>query len=156
MNDKPGTSRVPSVDSEDQSMAQIREILFGEQSRHTEQQFAQLETRLDEQSERLQRLLEQRVNELARNLDALRADAEVRDQRQGAALDGLDTALRALLGRLDDRLTMLDSDQHENNQRLQQTATAHAAAIEQLNNDSVGREQLAALLEAMASQLRRS
>lgn len=155
MAEKPGLNRVSQGSADEQSMAQIREILFGEQSRQTEQQFAHLEARLGEQEQALKTLLDQRIDELGEQLHRLRGDLDGQEQRQGAALDDLHTTLSALLNRLDERLNVLDSDQQDARHVQQQAAADQTAALEGLERRSIGRAQLADLLEAMAGELRR-
>jgi hypothetical protein len=155
MAEKPGFNRVSQGSADEHSMAQIREILFGEQSRQTEQQFARLEARLGEQEQALKTLLDQRIDELGEQLHRLRDDLDGQEQRQGAALDDLHTTLSALLNRLDERLSVLDSDQQDARHVQQQAAADQAAALEGVERRSIGRAQLADLLEAMAGELRR-
>lgn len=117
----------PNEDDE-QSLAQIREILLKDDRRHTAQLVASIEARLDEQDNALRQLLDQRINDA---LDDLRGEIDRTVQRQQSALDGLDNALRRTLGE-------------------------QAAALGRLADDKVDRTQLAGLLEAMARQLRDS
>lgn len=154
MSDKPGFNRVSQVSADEQSMAQIREILFGEQSRHTEQQFDRLEQRLGEQEQALRRLLDERIDALGEHLQALRGDMAEQERRQERALEDLNTTLSALLGRLDERVTVLDSDQQDARHRQQQDSADHSAALDELKRRSAGRDQLADLLELMAGELR--
>ncbi len=152
MTEKTGFRRVSSESADEHNMLQIREILFGEYSRQTEQQLAEVTTRLDEQDRTLRELIDRRVS-LA--MEALHKDLDKQGTRQQAALDGLDNALRALLSRTDERMTLLDSDLQDVNHAVQKTLAEQTAAQEQLQQDSVARQQLAELLEAMAQQLRR-
>lgn len=154
MSDKPGINRIGQVSADEQSMEQIREILFGEQTRHTEQQFEHLDKRLAEQEHTLKALLDERIGGLNESLQGLRDDLDAQDRRQGSALDELNTSLGALLGTLDERLTVLDSDQQDARHRQQQDAADQTAALDALQQRSVGRGQLADLLEAMAGELR--
>ena len=156
MAEKPGFNRVSQESADEHSMAQIREILFGEHSRHTEQQFARLEARLGEQEQALKTLLDQRITALGENLRQLRDELDGQDRRQGAALDDLHATLSALLNRLDERLTILDSDQQDARHVQQQAAADQTAALEGLEQRSIGRTQLADLLEAMAGELRQT
>ena len=156
MAEKPGFNRVSQEAADEHSMAQIREILFGEQSRQTEQHFARLEARLGEQEQALKTLFGQRIDELGENLRQLRVEQDDQDRRQNAGLNELHTSLTALLDRLDQRLTALDSDQQDARQAQQEAAADQAAALDGLEQRSIGRAQLAELLEAMAGKLRRS
>lgn len=154
MSDKPGFSRVSSASADEQSMAQIREILFGEQSRQTERHFSRLDERLNEQGSSLRALLDEHVNKLTANLEQLRDELGQQDQRQHNALEALNGSLSALLGKLDERLVLLDSDQQDAKHRHEQAAGEQRAALDDLEQRSIGRQQLADLLEAMASELR--
>ena len=156
MAEKPGFNRVSQESADEHSMAQIREILFGEQSRHTEQQFARLEARLTEQEQALKTLLDQRMTALGENLRQLRDDLDGQDRRQDAALSDLHSSLSALLDRLDERLTVLDSDQQDARHAQQQAAADQAAALAGVEQRSLGRARLADMLEAMAGELRQS
>jgi regulator of replication initiation timing len=156
MSDKPGFSRVSNTSADEQSMAQIREILFGEQSRQTEQHFSRLEVRLNEQERSLKALLDERVGKLTDDLEQLRNQLGEQDQRQHSALDELNGTLSVLLGKLDERLVLLDSDQQDAKQDQQRAVTEQRDALHDLEQRSMGRQQLAELLEAMAGELRQS
>jgi chromosome segregation ATPase len=154
MTDKPGFSRVGSASVDEQQMAQIREILFGEQSRQTAQQIGRLEARLGEQDQALHRVIEERVAALSGALDALRADLGSQGERQQAALDGLERTLRSLLDGFDKRLAMLDSDLQDSRRHLEQSVAQQAEALDRLQQTGIGRAQLADMLETLARQLR--
>ena len=115
-------------DDDEQSLAQIREILLKDDRRHTAQLVASIEARLAEQDDALRQLLDQRITDA---LEDLRGEIDHRAQHQQTALQGLDDALR-------------------------QALAEQAAALGRLADDKVDRMQLAALLEAMAKQLRDS
>ena len=115
MADKPGIHPLNHSHADEQQMQQIREILFGEQQRLTDAQLSRLETRLGEQSDQLRELFESR---LAQALETLRHEMDVHANRQQTALDSLDNALRALLGKTDERITLLDSDLQDADHRL--------------------------------------
>jgi hypothetical protein len=132
-------------------MQQIREILFGEQQRLTDAQLSRLEARLGEQSEQLRELFESRISQA---LETLRQEMDTHANRQQTALDSLDNALRSLLGRADERITLLDSDLQDTAHRLSQTIAEQATAHDALAQRSVERETLAELLEQIASRLR--
>lgn len=140
MEDKPGIRQVGTAASVDeQNMAQIREILFGEQNRRTSHAL----NRLDE-----------RFAALSAAMDALRSDLRTEGERRQAALDGVESALRALLEKFDQRLTLLDSDLQDDRHRLGQSIAEQTAALDRLQQGSVGRAQLADLLESLVGQLR--
>lgn len=154
MTDKPGLSRVAGASVDEQQMAQIREILFGEQGRQTAQRIGRLEARVGEQEQALRRLVEERLAALSGTLEALRADLGSEGERHRAALDGLETSLRALLDGYDRRLAMLDSDLQDSRQQLEQSIAQHAEALGSLQQTGIGRAQLADILETLARQLR--
>lgn len=134
MPDKPEVTRIASA--EEQSMTQIREILFGEQSRQTEQHFDRLETRL------------------GKEMHKLRDELAAQEHRQGAALAELNATMASLLAKLEERLTLLDSDQQDARQAQQRTSDQQAGALHALEQRSVGKGRLADLLENLASELR--
>ncbi len=144
MGDKIGFGRVSSSSADEQSMAQIREILFGEQNRQTATRIGHLETRLGEQESTLRELVERRVDKA---VAALRKELETGNSQQQAALDRLEQTLRALLGKTEERITLLDSD-------LQDHAHGLAQSLERLRQDQVDRAQLAEMFETLARQLR--
>lgn len=156
MSDKPGVSRVSTTSADEQSMAQIREILFGEQTRQTEAHFSRLEVRLSEQERSLKALLDERVGKLTDNLAQLRYELGEQDQRQHSALDELNGTLSALLDKLDERLVLLDSDQQDTKHEQQRAVAEQRAALHDLEQCHIGRQQLAELLESMAGELRQS
>ncbi|MCB1800605.1 MAG: hypothetical protein KDI82_02850 [Gammaproteobacteria bacterium] len=156
MSDKSAIDRVTPLSGEQQSMAQIREILFGEQVRQTEQHFARLETQLEEQQRTLRTLLDGQIDRLGGQIDQLRTALENQEQSQGRALEELNGSLSTLLARLDERLTLLDSDHQDSVHKQQQAAAQQQSTIERLQRDTAERAQLAGLLENMAAQLRRA
>ena len=151
MGDKIGFGRVSSSSADEQNMEQIREILFGEQNRQTATRIGHMETRLGEQEAALRELLEQRVEKA---MAALRQEIETRNGEQQAALDGLDGALRKILDKTDDRLSLLDNDLQDSGHRLGESIKQHTEALDRLEQRQVDRAQLAELFESVARQLR--
>ena len=151
MGDKIGFGRVSSTSADEQNMAQIREILFGEQNRQTATRIGQMETRLGEQEAALRELLEQRIDKA---MAALRQEIETRNGEQQAALDGLDSALHKLLDKTSERLSLLDSDLQDAEHRLGESLKQHTEALDRLEQNQVDRTQLAELFESFARQLR--
>ena len=151
MADKPGQRPLHTDSADEQQMEQIREILFGEQQRQTDAQLSRLEGRIGEQVEQLRGLLESR---LAEAHEALRGEIDTHARHQQTALDGLDDALRATLDKTVERITLLDSDLQDTGQRLSRALEEQHAAHDALAQRSVSREDLAALLEQIARQLR--
>lgn len=147
MADKPGIRQVASDAADENKMEQIREILFGEQTRQTADHLARIESQLGKQDAALRALLDERVDELRSHLEAHGA-------QQRAALDGVESAIRELLGKVDERVTLLDSDLQDAGHRLSQSLDQQAAAHERLLQSSVDRAQLAQLLEGLAQRLR--
>ncbi|MBT8429311.1 MAG: hypothetical protein KJN79_05305 [Gammaproteobacteria bacterium] len=151
MADKIGFSRVSSESVDEQNMAQIREILFGEQNRQTGNRLDRIESRLNEHEAALRELLDQRIDKA---LAGLRRELETHGKQQQAALDGLDNALRTMLGKADERITLLDSDLQDTARRLDQSLTEHSQSLDRLHQDNADRSQLAELFEGLARQLR--
>jgi len=151
MGDKIGFGRVSSESADEQNMAQIREILFGEHNRQTANRIDRIESRLNEQDAALRELLDQRIDKA---LAGLRRELETQAKQQQAALDHLDGALRTLLGKADQRITLLDSDLQDNAHRLGQSLTEHSQSLDRLQQDNANRSQLAELFEGLARQLR--
>jgi hypothetical protein len=154
MADKPRIRQVTGDHADEQSLAQIREILFGEQNRQTADQLARIEARIGEQDAALRALLERQIARLTEAGDALRDGLEAQGTQQRAALDTVDSAIRELLGTLQDRLTLLDSDLQDAGNRLARSIEDQVAAHDRLQQTSVSRAQLAELLEGLARQLR--
>ena len=151
MGDKIGFGRVSSSSADEQNMAQIREILFGEQERQTATRISRIETRMSEQEAALRELLEQRIDKA---MAALRQEIETRNGEQQAALDSLDKELRKIVDKTDARLSLLDSDLQDAEQRLGESVKQHSQALEGLEQKQVNRAQLAELFESVARQLR--
>jgi uncharacterized coiled-coil protein SlyX len=151
MGDKIGFGRVSSTSADEQNMEQIREILFGEQNRQTATRIGHMETRLGEQEAALRELLEQRIEKA---MAALRQEIETRNGEQRAAIDGLDSALRKILDKTDERLSLLDSDLQDSGHRLGESIKQHTEALNRLEQGQVDRSQLAELFESVARQLR--
>lgn len=151
MSDKPGVRPLQGNPADEQQMEQIREILFGEQQRDTERRIASLANRIGEQDDALRRLIDERIGAA---LDALRGELGEQADSQRRGLDGLETALHALLGKTEERLNLLDSDLQDTAQNLRNSISEQAAAHDALAAGSVQRAQLATLLEQMAAQLR--
>lgn len=154
MSDKPGISPVGGASVDEQQMAQIREILFGDYSRETAQRIARLEARIAEQDTAWRALLEERIAAVTGAVKGLKGELGLESERQQAALDGLEAALHALLDKLDQRLTLLDSDLQDGNHRLEQSIGEQADSLERLRRHSVDGAELAGMLEALARQLR--
>jgi hypothetical protein len=151
MGDKIGFSRVSSESADEQNMAQIREILFGEHNRQTANRIDRIESRLNEQDAALRELLDQRIDKA---LAGLRRELETQAKQQLAAVDGLDGTLRTLLAKADERINLLDSDLQDTAHRLGQSLAEHSHALDRLQQDNTDRSQLAELFEALAHQLR--
>jgi hypothetical protein len=132
-------------------MAQIREILVGEHNRQTTNRIDRIESRLNEQDAALSEFLNQRIDKA---LAGLRREVETQGNQQQAALDGLDNALRALLGKTDERITLLDSDLQDTTHRLDRSLKEHSQSLDRLQQDNADRVQLAELFEGLARQLR--
>lgn len=152
MADKIGFSRVSSASADEQNLAQIREILMGEQNRQTASRLRQIESRLGEQEAALSELLDKRIDKAIKQL---REELQAESKRQASDLEGRETSLRALMVKTEERLTLLDSDLQDAGHRVDQTLAEHARSLSQLRQDDVSRSQLATLFESIAQQLRK-
>lgn len=150
-NEPSGQRHLTSNAEDDQSLTQIREILFGDHRRQTRQQIAALEARLDEWDTAFRQMLDQRIHQA---LEDLRNELDNRGLRQQAALDGLDSTFRTLLAKTDDRLALLDSGLEDITHHLRHSLNEQASAQDAAQRRKVERTQLADLLEGMARQLR--
>lgn len=140
MTENTGITRMRADSSDESSMQQIREILFGEHRRLTAEHLVRIESRLSEQDMALRRLLEERIAS--------------EGERQRAALDDLDQALRSLLLDLEQQLRKVDDDLQDGHDHLRQSLAARDEALDALQQQSVSRTQLADVLESLARQLR--
>ena len=153
MTEKIGFGRLRNSSTDEQDMAQIREILFGEQTRQADNRMARIESLLSAQDTALRDLLDMRIDRAAK---ALRDELGNQGRRQETALDAVDAELRALLQRNDERLTLLDSDLQDARQQADRSIDEYARSLDQLQQDSVDRSQLAELFEGLAQQLRKT
>ena len=128
---KLGVGKVSGSGADEKDMARIREILFGEQTRESNNRMARIESLLSAQDTALRELLDMRIERAAKEL---REELGNHERRQETALDALHTELLTRLKNTDERLSLLDSD-------LQ---------------DTVDRAQLAELFESLARQLRQT
>ena len=151
MTENTGITRMRADSSDESSMQQIREILFGEHRRQTVEHLARIESRLSEQDMALRRLLEERIGSAVQGLQETVASE---GERQRAALGDLDQALRSLLLDLEQRLRKVDDDLQESRDHLRQSLAARDEALDALQQQSVSRTQLADALELLARQLR--
>lgn len=168
----------PAADADaDRNVDQIRDILFGGQMRDYERRFqemgqrleaeiarlrdtqdkrlAQFDKRLDEQFEKLSRLLRQEVSDRNQAVDDLesRAQQAARTARLeiNSSLEGLGTELNSVDERLRDALAELSS---AINERSSEAASSVAKASTELRAEKVGREDLSALLTELALRLK--
>lgn len=149
--EKLGFGRVKNGSADEKDMAQIREILFGEQNRQSANRMARIESMLSAQDSALRELLESRINRAVKELlDELGSLG----RHQATELDAVDAELRAMLKKTDERLTSLDSDLQDARHQADQSLAEHTRSLDQLRQDSIERTQLAALLESLAQQLR--
>lgn len=151
MTENTGITRMRADSSDESSMQQIREILFGEHRRQTAEHLVRIESRLSEQDMALRRLLEERIASAVQDLqETLASEGE----RQRAALGDLDQALRSLLLDLEQQLRKVDDDLQDGHDHLRQSLAARDEALDALQQQSVSRTQLADVLESLARQLR--
>jgi len=151
--DNLGMGGVGGSAADEQHMAQIREILFGEQTRQADNRMARIESLLSAQDTALRELLDMRID---RATEELRDELGNQGRHQATALDALDAELRALLLTTGERLTLLDSDLQDAHHQTDRSLAEHARSLEQLRHDSIERSQLASLFESLAEQLRKT
>lgn len=149
--EKLGFGRVKNGSADEKDMAQIREILFGEQNRQSANRMARIESMLSAQDTALRELLESRID---RAVKELLAELGSLGKHQATELDAVDAELRALLKKTDERLTLMDSDLQDARHQADHSLAEHTRSLDQLRQDSVERTQLAALFEGLARQLR--
>ena len=155
MNDRQGLGE-PLIDSDERRMAQIRELLFGEQARDTERRLAELTARIEAQDAALRTALHEQEARSQTALAALRAPLDEETAQRRLAVDELDRSLRRELEHLQDGLVRLDSDIREAGTRFDQGLVEQAQALQRLEASTASRERLAGLLEALARELRGS
>ena len=166
-----------SVANASDSLAQVREILFGDQLRHLENQLADLEGRLREHQGQIRSELSAGFNRLQEHLDGRLAvlDKALEDERAArvAQLNETDGRFGDATDALAARLGQLDADLNDGIQVLQRQladrldelaerfAREHSQLDRRLQNESallqsqkVAGDTLAALLEELAGKLR--
>lgn len=144
---KPASNDANIVTSGNNSMEQIRELLFGEHQRNTEQRFANTDAgilALREQAAQDIRELEQRLSDRMDQLDKLHSGH--RDALESTVQEALQALSRQFDQRVDDIQTQLQSEQ-------MQLARELGKEQDRLQTDKVDRRQLARLLKQMADQL---
>jgi len=149
--EKLGFGRVKNGSADEKDMAQVREILFGEQNRQSANRMARIESMLSAQDtalrEHLESRIERAVKELLDELGSL-------GRHQATALDAVDAELRALLKKTDERLASLDSDLQDARHQADNSRAEYTQSLDQLRQDRIERTQLAGLFESLARQLR--
>lgn len=155
-------------DDADPRLEQIREILFGDQTREVEQRFARIEELLERQHAALSQALDRRLatleQDLRRSLDDL--SAALQDERVQRARDQ---------GVLGSRVAQLDADSDDRQSSLRREVEQSLVAIEerlgagqvelrqaletqlqQVRGDTLARAALADLMQELAARLRQS
>jgi hypothetical protein len=153
MTGKLGFGGVGNSSADEQQMAQIREILFGEQTRQANNRMARIESLLSAQDTALRELLDIRIGRATKEL---REELGNQGKRQSTELDAVDAELRALLHSTDERLMLLDSDLQNARHQADRSLDEHARSLDRLRQDGVDRSQLAELFEGIAQQLRKT
>ena len=166
-----------ATDGADRNVDQIRDILFGGQMRDYERRFqelhqrleaelarmrdahdkrlAQIDKRVDDQLEKLGKLLRQEVQDRNRSVDdvesRLQQAARTARGEVAASLDAHEKELAAT----DERLRASLADVHKaTHARAGEVEGAVARIAAELRDEKVGREDLAALLAELALRLR--
>jgi hypothetical protein len=153
MAEKIGIGRVSSAPADEEDMARIREILFGDQTRESSNRMARIESLLSAQDTALRELLDMRI---ARATKELHDELSNRDRRQAAALDALDAEFRARSQANDERLTLLDGELQDARHQVEQSLGEVAGSLNNLQQDNIDRAQLAEMFEGLAQHLRKT
>ena len=167
----------PAADGADRNVDQIRDILFGGQMRDYERRFqdlnqrfeaeiarmreaqdkrlAQIDKRLDDQLDKLNKLVRQEIEDRNGAIDDLESRLQ---QAARTARSEVATALDSHgqeLASADERLRAALADLHKAaNLRAGETDSALTRITAELRGEKVGREDLAALLTEFALRLR--
>ncbi len=161
----------------DRNVDQIRDILFGGQMRDYERRFLELGQKLEGDSSRLRGDMEQRVSSLEKRLDEqfdkltklLRQEVNDRSQADDDGEARLQQAARTMRNEINSAIDRLQADIHSNDERarassdelrlalkdgMAQAERAMLNARDDLRTDKVGRQDLAALLTEVSMRLR--
>ena len=112
MNDRQGLGEQPA-DSDERRMAQIRELLFGEQVRDSERRLSELAARIEAQDAALHSTLRDQEARSQTALAALQASLADESAQRRLATHELERSLRRELEQLQEGLVRLDSDIRE-------------------------------------------
>jgi hypothetical protein len=144
---KPASNDAHIPSGQNDSMEQIRELLFGEQQRSTEAQLLSTKERIDQLRQHTLDELAEAEARLNRRLEQLAANSTENHQDLQAQLrEGLHSLQQQLERRIDDVETVLQSQQAE-------LARQIGAEQDRLQNDKINRSQLARLLTQLAAQI---
>lgn len=124
----------------DDSMAQIRELLFGQQQRETAQ-------RIDALGDRTRGALAESEQRLRLELERLGANGLDRQAEQQAALE---QGLAQLQHQFDERIDALQAQLQKRMDDLEQDTDA---SLKRLRSDKLDRRQLTGLLRQLAEQI---
>ena len=171
-NSDPAADRV-----QDHNVDQIRDILFGGQMRdyerrfqelnlrleadlarmaeHQDKRLAQMDKRIDDQLEKLSRLVRQEIEDRSSAIDDLESRSQQAARTARAEINKALDALGHDLSASDERLRAALADlQAASNARAGENEAALLRSSAQLREEKVGREDLAALLGELSLRLK--
>ncbi len=144
---KPASNDAHIASGQNDSMEQIRELLFGEQQRSTEAHLLSTNERVDEVRKHTLAQLAETEERLNQRLEQLgNSSTENHQDLQAELREGLLALQQQLERRIDDVETLLQSQQAE-------LARQIGAEQDRLQNDKINRSQLARLLTQLAAQI---
>jgi len=159
------TAQSSNLNAEQNNLAQIRDILFGEQDRAYTDRFATLEAELQQRATELQNSIENRFTEMETlvksNMNELSNRLVTEQQERNNSLDNLSDELSSLSRTIEDKLNHLDDQLHVFDSALRKSLLEESqklsAALEQqvagLNSAKTDRTSLAKMFSELASRL---
>jgi len=144
---KPASNDAHITSGQNDSMAQIRELLFGDQQRSTDAQLLSTNERIEQLRQHTLGRLAETEEQLNKRLEQLgNSSTENYQDLQAELREGLYSLQQQLERRIDDVETLLQSQQAE-------LARQMGAEQDRLQNDKINRSQLARLLNQLAAQI---
>lgn len=159
----------PQAEPTDQSIDQLREILFGEQTRGYEQRLSKLEDKLVSENKALKALLEGQIVKLEK--ETLASESKARKMEMEELADRLNSAVERMGLQVEEQQKELHNEimevrdhLHETRQELlasiennhQQLKEALLDKTETLNHRKLDKKQLAKTLSTLAEQVEKN
>jgi len=165
--------------TEQNNLEQVRDILFGAQSREYTERFSTLESDLQKRAKQLQENIEERFSRLetmmVKNVEDLVTRLTNEQQERNRSLDDLSSQLASTANELEHKLTQLDDQMHildsdmgkalvEESKQLSEAmheqylrlSEALDKQVENLSHDKTDRLSLAKMFSEVARQLEES